>query len=204
MPLCFLSESEDEDQEEVASPRACDYAVLAAEAQPVLLQLATVCMHTHEQRQLAHNPEFVQLSARLCSGVLANGGSAPIAVEPAAAMTAERLYSHVAGPMAHPLLIRGVPAHEQWPAHKTWTSVERLMAIHGNVPLKLFEERNPFGGRARDIRLPLAVYHNYCSTNTADAPFYCFEFDFCGLRAALLHDYSVPAYLRTDLFNLDR
>lgn len=45
----------------------------------------------------------------------------------------------------------------------------------------------------------------YAHTNTADAPFYCFEYDFArgSGRGSILDHYAVPDYFRADVFNAD-
>jgi hypothetical protein len=45
----------------------------------------------------------------------------------------------------------------------------------------------------------------YAQTNTADSPFYCFEYDFTrgSGRGVLLTHYAVPDYFRPDVYNTD-
>lgn len=79
-----------------------------------------------------------------------------------------------------------------WAADSKWSSKEELIRHHGHVPIKVFDVPPATGmGRPYEIRLPLEVYFDYATTNTADSPFYGFEYDFSDARQQLLADFQV-------------
>ena len=179
LPMPDFSDDEDGsdcDDRGARTPSPPPRAEVLAQGRAVFDALRVVCTHTHERRGLAHSAEYAALVERLGVAACVNRGARPAPVLQAAGMSDDDFVEQMAnGTRATPGIVRGVPARDGWPAHATWTSVERLLERHGHVAFKMFEERNPFGGRSRDVRVPLAAYHEYATTNTADAPFYCFE-----------------------------
>lgn len=176
--------------------------------QPALERLQRVCHHTHARRGLASDAAYAAMVQRFRSGHPCNANAAALAVEAAADLSpAAFVAQYASGHSARPVLIRGIPARDCWPAWEKCSNIEATLTNYGHIPLKVWEEPNPFQlGRPMDVRLPLAIYHEYAASNTADAPFYAFEYDF-GVdtgRDVLRRDYTVPAYFSQDVFNLDR
>lgn len=102
-----------------------------------------------------------------------------------------------------PCVIEKLPEHMGWRATERWASEENLMKYYGHVPLKITEIASPFGmGHPYEVRLPLCMFKEYCDTNSADNPFYAFEYDFNDARSCILQDWKTPSYWQEDVYNL--
>jgi len=171
---------------------------LARQAAETLEIMKSMYLHNHNERQLSSKQDFfAKLSAgRVCPH------SRPIPVISVNDTTYQQFLDCHVFNGGYPVIIRGIPEKEGWPAASKWSSEEKLMSHYGHLQLKVFDIRPVSGmGKPYELRLPLFYFKQYCDTNTADSPFYGFEYDFSDYRAALLEDYEVPSFFSDDFYN---
>lgn len=100
-----------------------------------------------------------------------------------------------------PCIVEGVPEAERWPACERWHDPATFLRNHGTVPVQITEMASALGGKPMRIELPLSAFAEYSRETTADWPYYSWERQWDGPRAALLSDFSVPAPFSDDLYD---
>lgn len=102
-----------------------------------------------------------------------------------------------------PCVLEGVAEVEDWPVASCWTSQETFCAANAgaNVPVtELFPLHGL--GKPQKLSVPLEAYAKYAQTNKVDFPYYPWERDFAGERAAWLDMFWQPRLFCDDAFSL--
>lgn len=109
------------------------------------------------------------------------------------------------GQVERPFVLRGVPEAEGWPAHTKWCDKDKFLSHHGHVPVQVTEMGSVMPGYGKPFRVELTLrqYAEYATSNRADWPFYSWERQWNGPRAALLKDFEVPRCFADDLYDTD-
>ncbi|KAK5973780.1 Bifunctional arginine demethylase and lysyl-hydroxylase PSR [Trichostrongylus colubriformis] len=95
-----------------------------------------------------------------------------------------------------PCMITGLT--KAWSAHENW-KIDNLLQKYGNATFKCGECSD-----AKPVFLKFKYYAEYMSKNKDDSPMYIFDGKFGERHATreMLKDYEVPAYFRTNLFDI--
>lgn len=103
-----------------------------------------------------------------------------------------------------PFVFKDVAKREGWPAHEKWSSSDTFLSHHGHVPVQVTEMSASHGfGKPFRVELTLKQFVDYAVSTRADWPFYSWERQWNGPRAALLRDFEVPRCFQDDLYDTD-
>jgi len=198
LPLCDFSESEEGDRDD--TPQALPWAGLTGNAlrehfTGSLRDLSGVRRHNHRDRNLLSLPPE---ELRPSPDLLASGGSLPYVD---ASMSIDIFLNEFVA-RRRPCMIQG--AADGWRAKERWASQERMLEHYGDMLFKVSEIYSVWqpGGKPRKVELPLRLYVEHAEEAGADFPFYVFERDMEGPRAALGDDFAPPAFFRDDMYDL--
>eukprot|EP00756_Hemistasia_phaeocysticola_P063955 Hpha_TRINITY_DN7418_c0_g1::TRINITY_DN7418_c0_g1_i1::g.95955::m.95955/K11323/JMJD6; histone arginine demethylase JMJD6 len=101
-----------------------------------------------------------------------------------------------------PCIIRNVPREEKWPALEKWSSIGSFVEHHGTVPVQVTEMGSLLGGKPMRVELSVGEFVKYAVENKVDWPYYSWERNWNGERAAILADFSSPVPFVDDLYDL--